>query len=225
MPVSASRGERASIHPTIPVDCGEPPRRDGGGSALLVSDSRDGLRRRSAAVGAPAGAGERGGGRPAGRAGLRHRARNRAGVLHRRNPFPGRRHHAGGAVHRRPAREKGRRARADRSAPVPSRARPSQGQADAGPRFARLRREGSRPLQDAGGAERRHPAARRPAAGARSTSSRLRSRPTKRPSKPPRPRSIIPPSDRRATDASGFAWSIPEISCMPPTRDRSPPWS
>ncbi len=110
--------------------------------------------------------------RQAGHADLFHRARHGAGLLHGRHPFPGRRQAGGSALHRRPAREEGRRARQDRSAPLSGGPRPGQGQEGAGRGAARLRRQGPRPLQDAGGeggriaAERRSPAGHcRPAQG------------------------------------------------------------
>ena len=42
--------------------------------------------------------------------------------------------------------------------------------------------------------------------------------------KPRRPSSTTPASPHRATDASACAWSILEISCMPPTRARLRRW-
>ena len=90
---------------------------------------------------------------------------HRAGVVHRGHSFPGRRQAAGGAVHRRPARQEGRRAGEDRSAAVPGRARPGQGQEGPGPGPAHLGRERPRTLEDAGALEHHLAADRRPAAG------------------------------------------------------------
>jgi hypothetical protein len=113
--------------------------------------------------------------------------RLRAGLFHHRHPRQGRRRIAGGALHGRPACQEGRRAGQDRSAPLPGRARPGQGQAaqDAA-RSAPPRRTSRAP--DAGDEELRDPADCRPAAGqGRSAQGLHRGR--RGGSKPPRPSS------------------------------------
>ena len=160
------RGSEGDDAEGAPLD-GDDPRRAGGRRrALLVPDARTRGRASGARRVSPDGPCQHRRRRAPGRAGLCHRARIGAGLLHHRDPFPGGRHHAGGAVHRRAAREEGRRARQDRSAPLPGGARPGQGEARAGCGAAHLGREGPAALENPRRAERRDPAARRPAAGA-----------------------------------------------------------
>ena len=101
----------------------------------------------------------------------------------------------------RPARPQGRRAGQDRSAALPGRARSGQGQEGAGRSPADRRAEGSRTLQDAGGARISRPSRMSISSRPRSTSSRPRSTPTRPPSRPRRPISttptIVAPSDGR----------------------------